>query len=109
MSNLKVHVIDQALFPEQDKEQWLAYLILLERYPNLTYLSFNGYHCHGIADYNKGITWQDKLIKDHVSKEVIAVTSAAFMDMTTEEIVKSWMIVNGETEKTKQEWLRSVK
>lgn len=114
MSNLETHVMQQALFPEQDKPQWMAYLILHELYPNLTYLSMDGYHCHGIADYSDGkmFYWQDRYmggILNWSDKTLITTPPKDFCDMTTEEIVNVWTELNGETEESKLSWLRSLK
>lgn len=112
--NLPTHFIQQSLFPEQDKPQWLAYLVLNQRYPNLTCLSIDGYHCHGLADYSKGkmLYWQDRYkggILNWENKSVIKPILKNFCDMQTEEIINIWMEVCGETEQSKLEWVRSLK
>lgn len=114
MSNLAVHTIQQALYPDVDKPRWMAYLILYERYPKLTYLSMDGYHCHGIADYSEGkmFYWQDRYqggILDWTDKTLIVPLERDFCDMTTEEIVNVWLELNGETEESKINWIRSLK
>jgi hypothetical protein len=111
MSNLVKHVVQQALFPDQDKEQWMAYLILLEKYPDLKYLSMDGYHCHGIADYTKMFYWQDGYnagILNWTDKSVLVYIDKDFCDMTTNEIVSVWMDLCGETELTKKRWMNSL-
>ena len=114
MSNLETHLIRQTLFPDQDKPQWLAFLILNKRYPKLTYLSMDGYHCHGIADYSEGkmFYWQDRYqggILNWTNKSLFKVISKDFCDMTTEEIVNIWMDLCGETQESKLSWLNSIK
>jgi len=93
MRNLATHLIRQTLFPDKDKPQWMAYLILNQKYPKLTYLSMDGYHCHGIADYSedKMFYWQDRgNILNWVDKTPIVAPPKDFCDMTTEEIVNIW-------------------
>lgn len=113
MSNLIKHIIQQFTLPDIDKEQWLAYMILYRRYPNLTYLSMDGYHCHGIADYSEGkmFYWQGYTYKGGIlnwtDKTLITSPTKDFCDMTTEEIITEWMNLNGETEESKLEWIRS--
>ena len=114
MSNLETHLIRQTLFPDQDKPQWLAFLILNKRYPKLTYLSMDGYHCHGIADYSEGkmFYWQDRYeggILNWTDKTLIMSPEKDFCDMTTEDIDNIWTELNGETEESKKVWLRSLK
>lgn len=114
MDNLSIHVIQQALFPDIDKPQWMAYLILNQLYPKLTYLSMDGYHCHGIADYSEGkmFYWQDRYkggILNWTDKTLINVPLKDFCDMTTEEIVNVWLELNGETETSKINFLGTLK
>lgn len=114
MSSLATHLIRQTLFPDQDKPQWMAYLILNQKYPKLTYLSMDGYHCQGIADYSEGkmFYWQDRYeggILNWTDKTLIMSPEKDFCDMTTEEIVNVWLDLNGETEESKLAWLSSLK
>lgn len=114
MSNLEIHVMQQALLPDIDKPQWMAYLILYQLYPKLTYLSMDGYHCHGIADYSEGkmFYWQDRYkggIINWTDKTLIMSPPKDFCDMTTEEIVNVWTKLNGETENSKKAWLDNLK
>jgi hypothetical protein len=114
MNNLNIHLIEQTLFPDDDKPQWMAYLILNARYPNLTYLSMDGYHCHGIADYseNKMFYWQG-YCQDGVlnwrDKSLISSPPKDFCDMSTEEIISVWMGINGETDDSKRKWLNNLR
>jgi hypothetical protein len=108
MSTLIYHFIYQSVLPEGDKEQWLAYLILKEKYPTLTYLSYDGYSCHGLADYSKNIYWQEEDIIDWKTKKTLARPHKHFVEHTTSEICAVWMQVNGETEETKRLWLESL-
>ncbi len=110
MNNLKaltLHTVEQTLSPDTDKEQWLAYLTLKVKYPNLTCQSHNGYHCEGIADYKKGVRWQYDKIVDLADKSVIVETKP-FHSLSTSEVVNTWMKVMGETQTTKRSWLRSL-
>ena len=101
----KQHMLEQHLFPLQDSEQFKAYLILLYKYPKLTYWSMDGYSCDALADYEKNLVWEKDNIVDWSTKEVLSKTPKTFWDCTTSEIVDVWMKVNGETYKTKKMWL----
>lgn len=108
MSNLVKHILQQAIFPDQDCHQWMAFLVLREKYKDLTYLSYDGYSCDGLADYSKNLLWQDNRILDWTDKSVILQTDKKFWEYSTNEICNIWMKVNGETTKTKREWLGSI-
>lgn len=97
MKTIIHHLIEQTLRPDQDKDQFLAYLILNEIYPSLTYLSYDGFYCHGLADYSKNLVWQDKKIIDHSTKEIILNTETYFTKCTTNDICNIWIKVNGDT------------
>lgn len=99
------HIVENTLFPQPDSNQFTAYLILSRKYPNLTYWSMDGYSCDALADYDKNIVWETDRIIDWSTKEVIGKTPKPFWDCTTPEIVDVWMRVNGETYKTKRDWL----
>ena len=101
----KQHVLENTVTPSQDSSQFLAYIILLQKYPKLTYWSMDGYSCDALADYDKNIVWNRDEVIDWSTKEVIAKTPKCFWKCTTPEIVDIWMRVNGETHKTKREWL----
>ena len=103
LKSLGSHFLQQTLYPDTDKEQWLAYLTLKEKYTSLTCQSMNGYHCEGIADYDKGIRWEYDKVVDLESKEVILKTEP-FHTIPSEVIVNTWMKVMGETTKTKRLW-----
>jgi hypothetical protein len=105
----KQHILEQSLFPSQDSDQFTAYLILKYKYPKLTYWSMDGYSCDALADYDKNIVWNREDIIDWSTKEVMAKTPKCFWKCTTPEIVDIWMRVNGETHKTKREWLCKTK
>lgn len=92
----------------------MAYMILYQMYPKLTYLSMDGYHCHGIADYSEGkmFYWQDCYqggILNWTDKTLIVPLEKDFCDMTTEEIVNVWTNLNGETEESKVKFLKKLK
>lgn len=101
----KQHIIENTLFPQPDSNQFTAYLILQQKYPHLTYWSIDGYSCDALADYDKNIVWETDRIIDWSTKEVIGKTPKPFWDCTTPEIVDVWVRVNGETYKTKRDWL----
>ena len=114
MNNLAIHVMQQSLLPDIDKPQWMAYMILYQMYPKLTYLSMDGYHCHGIADYSEGkmFYWQDRYmggILNWTDKTLIVPLEKYFCDMTTEEIVNVWTNLNGETEESKLKFIKNLK
>lgn len=109
MTLFERHILEQALFPSEDCHQWMAFLVLKQKYPHLTYLSYNGYSCDGLADYSKNIYWQDNKILDWADKSVIMTTDRKFWEYGTNEICTLWMKVNGETTKTKREWVESFK
>lgn len=103
----KRHLIEQTLFPAEDKEQWIAYLILKEKYKHITYLSHDGYSCDGLADYTKNIVWTRNEVVDWTTKEILLRAEKKFWECTSTEICTIWMRVSGETYKTKTEWLRT--
>ena len=104
-SLLEQHVLEQTLFPSEDSEQWLAFVCLKEIYPSLTYWSYDGYYCHALADYSVNLVWLKDEIIDWSTKEVLHKTDKMFWDSSRAEICKVWLRVNGETYKTKREWL----
>lgn len=89
MKMFEQHMIDEAFRPSSDNPQWVAFLVLNRLNPNITYLSHDGYHVHGLADYTKGISWQGSFIKDTRSKALIALTMD-FDGCTTEYITNVW-------------------
>ncbi len=102
---LKKHILESTITPGMDGQQFMAYIILSQKYPNLTYWSWDGYHCHALADYSINLVWKDKEVIDWTTKEVIATTDKNFWESDTTTIVQTWMKFNGETTKTKQDWL----
>lgn len=108
MSMLEYHFIESTVRSHEDKERWLAYLVLKEKYPALTYWSHDGYSCDALADYSKNLVWHDSEIVDWTTKQTISRTEKRFTSYTTSEICDVWMRANGETEKTKNEWLESL-
>lgn len=101
----KKHIIENLLFPAPDSEQWVAYLVLKEKYTELTYWSHDGYSCDALVDYSKGLVWRDKEIIDWETKQIIATSEKSFCKTRTEDIISTWMFFNGETTKTKRNWL----
>lgn len=89
MSPLEYHTIAEAIEPSADTEAWAAYIILSHLNPNMTYLSYDGYHCHGIADHVMGIQWQSNWIMDKRADTKLTL-SVHFEDLTTHQIVTQW-------------------
>lgn len=83
-------MIDQHTTPDLDSEAWVAYLILLEKYPNLTYQSWDGFHCHGICDYSvtPPMVWIDTRLINWETKEQFPIVD--FSGQTTRDIIKMW-------------------
>jgi hypothetical protein len=88
MTPLERHTIDEAFNPSADTEQWLAFIILNHLNPNLTYLSWDGYHCHGLADHSVGIMWQDNWMKDTKTNLRLPAPDFTMQNKTT--IVNLW-------------------
>lgn len=101
----KQHILENTLFPQPDSSQFTAYLILKQKYPALTYWSMDGYSCDALADYDKNLVWDRESIIDWSTKEVIGKTAKSFWKCSTPEIVDVWMKLNGETTKTKKDWI----
>ena len=108
-NDLEFHIIQQSIFPDADKELWTAFLVLKHRYPELTYWSWDGYHCHALADYSINLVWKEDTVLDWTTKETILTTSKKIWDYSTSEVCSIWMRVNGETEKTKRLWIGKYK
>lgn len=102
---IKQHVLQQTFTPEHDSTQFLAYILLSQKYPNLTYWSMDGYSCDALADYNKDIVWDKHSVYEWTTKKPLLTTDKRFWDCTTQEIIDVWTRVNGETTKTKREWI----
>lgn len=104
----KKHIIENALFPSPDSDRFVAYIILTSKYPELTYWSWDGYSCDALADYSKGLVWRDSEVIDWQTRQIVATTVKSFWDCSTEEILATWMFLNGETTKTKRDWLSQI-
>lgn len=102
----KKHILENTILPGPDSQQFMAYIILQQKYPHLTYWSWDGYSCDALADYSKGIVWKDNEVIDWMTRQVVAHTTKSFWDCSTTEIVNTWMKFNGETTKTKMDWLK---
>ena len=112
MKTLVKHFIEQTVYPDKDSQQWLAFLVLKEKYPNLTYLSYDGYHCHGLADYSVNFNWQGSRIvvwdnsytwREHM--ETAKQLEKDFEEYSSTGIVNIWMDLLGETEESKKAWI----
>lgn len=87
---LEGHLINEAYSPSTDHEAWVAYLVLSQRYPKLTYWSFDGYHVHALADYTKDLVWRDnKVIKWSTREELETIQN--FYDSPTSYITNTWV------------------
>lgn len=102
LEQLAYHTLEQTLRPSTDKEAWLAYLQLRVFYPNITYISMDGYSCDGIADYTRDASWiGNQIVKWstwHKDLVVLHTSEKEFWDMSTGEIVNTWNSVVGLTE-----------
>lgn len=87
----KKHMIDQHTRPDADSELWVAYIILLEKYPNIGYWSYDGYHAHALCDYslNTPYVWKGNSIINWNTKEVDYLTFD-LESLTSREIIKIW-------------------
>lgn len=83
------HMANEAVTPSLDFDAWWAYLTLSLTNPNITYLSYDGYHVHGLADYKQGVVWQGNRIICWETKEVILDTGD-FQEVNTPYIIKTW-------------------
>lgn len=101
----KKHILENTLLPQPDSQQFMAYIILSQKYPNLTYWSMDGYSCDALADYSIGVVWNREDVIDWKTKEVMFKTGKSFWDSTVQEIINVWTRVNGETTTTKYNWL----
>ena len=101
----KQHILENTMLPGNDGQLWVAYIILSQKYPELTYWSWDGYSCDALADYSINLVWRDKEIIDWTTKQVIAITEKNFWETDTTSIVNTWMRMCGETTKTKMGWL----
>lgn len=86
-------VIHESFIPGEDRDQFLAYMILCQKYPNLTYQSHDGYTCHALVDYSKDICWDGKKIFKWSTKETIRETMKDFCDYSMIEIIDIWIEV----------------
>ena len=109
LKHLALHTLGQTTLPDTDSAQWLAYQTLKVLYPDISCLSHNGYHCDGLADYTIRVSFcGSRGFIDLESGELLYESDKPFHEMTTNEIVKAWMRVVGETETTKKGWLNKL-
>ncbi len=102
---LKKHIFEQMFLPEKDSNQFLAYILLRQKYPSLTYWSVDGYSCDALADYERDIIWDRCSVYEWTTKKILFTTDKQFWDCTAQEIIDVWTRVNGETTKSKREWI----
>lgn len=105
--NFKKHLIEQTVRPDIDSEAFLAYLVLNSIRSSTNYLSFDGYHVHGLADYDAGVYWQSTKIVDNFTKETLH-EAEDFNELSRKGIVKIWLSVLGYTSKLKRGVVRSI-
>jgi len=92
---LEGHLINEAFTPSLDHNAWVAYLVLNQRYPKLTYWSYDGYHVHALADYTNDLVWRDnKLIRWSTKEELVTIQE--FCDSPTSYITNTWVRVVNE-------------
>lgn len=103
----KAHLIEQLVLPSEDSEQWVAYVVLKQRYPNLSYWSYDSWSCHALIDAKSLIIWDGTKVYNFETKEVIEITEKAFNHSTSREIIDVWTRINKETSETKQAWVKS--
>lgn len=87
----KKHMVDQHTSPDTDSDLWVAYIILLEKYPNLSYWSYDGYHAHALCDYSlkTPYVWKGSSIINWETKETDYLTFD-IESLTSREIIKIW-------------------
>lgn len=90
IDHFKNHMIAEAYQASADHNAWVAYLVLLERFPNLTYWSWDGYHVHGLADYSADVVWRDNLIIRWSDKKEVAIVED-FYTASTNTITNTWV------------------
>lgn len=86
------HIINEAYTPSVDNQAWVAYLVLHQQYPKLTYWSRDGYHVHALADYSKDIVWRDTEIIKWSTKEILK-SVPDFNTSPTHIITNTWQQV----------------
>lgn len=79
--------------PHTDRERFLAFMLLKQKYPKLTYWSHNGYDCDALADYSFQVVWDKQEIIDWETKNTFKTTEKSFFDCTMTEIVDTWVEV----------------
>lgn len=108
------HMVEQLLFPSQDKQLWLAVMALRTKYPNVSYWSFDGYHAQALCDYSlpTPMVWCDNRVRSWYNGDygdVILETPKHILDMQTDEICNIWLQAIGETEESKRDWIRMLR
>lgn len=89
MSPLERHSIAETFNPSSDHEQWMAFIVLNHLYPSLTYLSWDGYNCHGLADHSLGVIWQGQTVKNTKTNSQV-FTVPEFTTLNKTDIVHVW-------------------
>lgn len=83
-------VLYEAFSTHTDRNQFLAFMFLKKKYPELTYWSHNGYDCDALANYTINIVWNRNEIIDWRTKEKIRTTNKSFYDCSMTEIIDIW-------------------
>lgn len=117
---LLMHFVDQTFSPSKDKELWLAYAVLNNKYSAVVYWCVDTFHVEAIVDQEHKLIlaqrhggqaelskWEgdfewDKLSPLHSFNKHIDT-------LTTTEIVNAWMQVMGETKESNQAYVNNFK
>ena len=83
-------IVHESFIPLKDGDQFLAYMILYQKYPNIAYQSYDGYTCHALVDYSKDVCWDKKRIFKWSTKETIKETEKDFLDYSMTEVIDAW-------------------
>lgn len=99
-------IFTELVRPSHDSPQWMAFLVIKEKYRDTTYMSRDGYTVDGIVNYRLGIGWSNGEIYDTKTKEVYEYIDF-YQDSTT--IINKFLRALGESETTIAQWLKKVK
>lgn len=83
------HYFNEIVNPSFDSDRWLAYLVLKQRHPTVSYWSYDGYHVDAIVDYTLNILWEDSSIKS-ADRVIVYKDVPDFFVCNTRCIVQEW-------------------
>lgn len=92
-------LIHETFTKGDDREVFLAFMFLKEKYPSLTYQSYDGYTCTALVDYDKKLLWDRDLITNTDSGEVVIKVEKDIWKCSMTEIVDRWVGLVEEREK----------